>query len=117
MIPIEQKINIDEFQIKRIIKNLLQNAITHGIKNSKILINTTINEKTLEINVMNEGTTISEEEINLIFNKYYSGQSKYRKLGTGLGLYLSKKIAEAHNGELTVFCDNNNTTFTLKIPN
>jgi hypothetical protein len=59
---------------------------------------------------------ISEEEINLIFNKYYSGQSKFRKLGTGLGLYLSKKIAQAHKGNLTVSCEEEKTIFTLHLP-
>ena len=113
---IDFNINIDEFQIKRIIKNLLQNAITHSTKNSKITVNTKKEETTLYINVINEGTTISEEEINLIFKKYYSGQSKFRKLGTGLGLYLSKKIAQAHKGDLTVSCENNTTKFTLNLP-
>ena len=109
-------INIDDFQIKRVIKNLLQNAITHSAKNSEITIKTDNTEKDIKINITNNGTTISEEEINLIFNKYYSGQSKFRKLGTGLGLYLSKKIAEAHEGDLTVSCNNEETIFTLHLP-
>ena len=109
-------IDIDEFQIKRIIKNLLQNAITHSAKNNKIIINTKKEKNVLKINVINEGATISEEEINLIFQKYYSGQSKFRKLGTGLGLYLSKKIAQAHKGDLTVCCENDTTKFTLNLP-
>ena len=109
-------INIDDFQIKRIIKNLLQNAITHSSKNTEISIETNKEQNEVKIKITNKGATISEEEIKLIFNKYYSGQSKFRKLGTGLGLYLSKKIAEAHNGDLAVFCDNENTTFTLSLP-
>ena len=110
------EIEADEFQIKRIIKNLLQNAITHSAKNNCININTSKTEQELKIQVINEGITISEEEINLIFKKYYSGQSKFRKLGTGLGLYLSKKIAQAHKGDLTVSCEEEKTIFTLHLP-
>lgn len=113
---IDFNINIDEFQIKRIIKNLIQNAITHSIKNSVIKIETIKEENELKINIINKGITISEEEVNLIFNKYYSGQSKFRKLGTGLGLYLSKKLAQAHKGDLTVSCENEETIFTLHLP-
>ena len=113
----ELTVNIDEFQIKRVLKNLLQNAITHSAKESDINVRTKKHEDKKTIEVINKGITISEEEINLIFNKYYSGQSKFRKLGTGLGLYLSKKIAQAHNGDLTVSCNNDTTIFTLHLPN
>ena len=54
----------------------------------------------------------------MIFQKYYSGYSKFKKAGTGLGLYLSQQIALAHNGTITV---NNSedgiTAFVLTLPN
>ena len=53
----------------------------------------------------------------MIFNKYYSAAKKLRKVGTGLGLYLSQQIAEAHGGEITVESEEKvRTEFCVKIP-
>ena len=55
--------------------------------------------------------------IDKIFNKYYSAEKKFRKIGTGLGLYLSQQIAKAHNGDLTVdSVEGEYTEFCIKIP-
>ena len=59
----------------------------------------------------------SEKEIKMIFNKYYSAAKKLRKVGTGLGLYLSQQIAVAHGGEIIVTSEENvRTEFCVKIP-
>ena len=53
----------------------------------------------------------------MIFNKYYSAAKKLRKVGTGLGLYLSQQIAQAHGGEITVESEENiRTEFCVKLP-
>ena len=48
------------------------------------------------------GKGIAKEDIDKVFNKYYSAHKKFRKVGTGLGLYLSQKLVTAHGGTLTV---------------
>ena len=55
-----------------------------------------------QITVKDYGKGISPEDIEKIFNKYFSASKKFRKIGTGLGLYLSRKIVEAHGGKLGV---------------
>lgn len=111
------EISFDDFQIKRIIKNLIQNAVTFSPDSSEIIMETDINEKYLTLKVTNKGNGISEDDLEKIFNKYYSGQSKFRKTGTGLGLFLSNKIAAAHNGKLEVDCSKpDQTTFVLSLP-
>lgn len=53
----------------------------------------------------------------MIFNKYYSAAKKFRKIGTGLGLYLSQQIAVSHGGEITVQSEENvRTEFCVKLP-
>ena len=53
----------------------------------------------------------------MIFNKYYSAAKKFRKIGTGLGLYLSQKIIESHGGEITVQSEEGiGTEFFVKLP-
>lgn len=108
--------NFDEFQLKRVIKNIIQNAISFSPNNSEIEVSTELFENKIKINITNSGSNISKEDLELIFQKYYSGHSKFRKAGTGLGLYLSQQIMLAHNGNITV--DNSKesvTVFTLTL--
>ena len=70
----------------------------------------------MKINIINQGSSISQDDLELIFQKYYCGHSKFRKAGTGLGLYLSQQIVLAHNGNITVDSSQDGlTTFTLTL--
>ena len=106
----------DDFQLRRVIKNLIQNAISFSPNNSEIKLSTELYDNKIKINVMNSGSSISQEDLELIFQKYYCGHSKFRKAGTGLGLYLSQQIVLAHNGNITVdSTDDGLTIFTLTL--
>ena len=107
----------DKMQLKRVIKNLIQNAISYGELASPV--NITIGEipKFIVIKVKDFGAGISKEDIDKIFNKYFSAAKKFRKIGTGLGLYLALQIAKSHGGELTVESEEGEyTEFTIKLP-
>lgn len=107
----------DRFHLKRVVKNLIQNAISYGTPKSPIDI--TIGEipKYIIIKVKDRGAGISKADIEKIFNKYYSAAKKFRKIGTGLGLYLALQITKAHNGNLTVdSVEGEYTEFCIKIP-
>ncbi len=107
----------DKIQLKRVIKNLIQNAISYGEANSPIEISIGEIPNYITIKVKDFGEGISEEDVNKIFNKYYSAAKKFRKIGTGLGLYLSLQIMKAHNGDLTVESKEGEfTEFCVKIP-
>ena len=111
------RVYADKIQLKRVIKNLIQNAISYGEANSPIEI--TIGEipKYIVIKVKDFGAGISKNEINKIFNRYYSAAKKFRKIGTGLGLYLSLQIVKSHGGDLTVESEEGEfTEFTIKLP-
>lgn len=115
--PRDIRVFADKMQLKRVLKNLIQNAISYGEAKSPIEI--TIGEvpKYIVIKVKDYGKGISKDDINKIFNKYYSAAKKFRKIGTGLGLYLSFQIAKAHGGDLTVeSVENEFTEFTVKLP-
>lgn len=107
----------DKFQLTRVIKNLIQNAISYGAPKTPIEI--TIGEipKYVTIKIKDYGAGISKTDIDRIFNKYYSAAKKFRKIGTGLGLYLAFQIVKAHNGELSVESKEGEfTEFCIKIP-
>jgi two-component system NarL family sensor kinase len=91
----------DKFQIKRVIINLLSNAITYGDRQSDILLKLGNSGKDLILSVENKGAYIPEDKISEMFLKYKSKENaKFRKTGTGLGLYLAKQIINAHNGHI-----------------
>ena len=107
----------DRFQLKRVIKNLIQNAISYGEPQSPIDISIGEIPNYVTIKVKDHGAGIPKEDINKIFNKYYSAAKKFRKIGTGLGLYLALQILKAHNGDLNVESEEGvYTEFCLKLP-
>jgi signal transduction histidine kinase len=111
-------IEADPMQLRRVIKNLISNAIDHSNTKKSIDIEIGKIQNFTTISVIDYGQGIPEKEIKMIFNKYYSAAKKLRKVGTGLGLYLSQQIAVAHGGEIIATSEENvRTEFCIKIPN
>ncbi len=111
------QITADKMQLQRVIKNLILNAIDHSNTKKPIEVGIGKISGYITISITDFGQGISKEEIKMIFNKYYSAAKKLRKVGTGLGLYLSQQIAQAHGGEITVTSEENvKTEFCIKIP-
>ena len=111
------KVTADPMQLERVIKNLISNAISHSNTKEKIDITTGEIPGFVTISIIDYGQGISPKEIKLIFNKYYSAAKKFRKIGTGLGLYLSQQIVKSHGGEITVDSEENvRTEFCIKLP-
>ena len=95
------EIYADRLQIKRVIFNLLSNAITYGYKNSTILINIKDEKNDIEFTITNQSEQIPEKELSTMFKRFKETKLSYfNKTSTGLGLYLSKKIIDMHNGEI-----------------
>lgn len=111
------QISADDIQLKRVIKNLIQNAISHSDSNNDINIRLAKMENFVTISIIDYGKGIPQEDIDKIFNKYYSTAKKFRKIGTGLGLYLSQQIVKSHGGEIVVTSQENvSTEFCIKLP-
>ncbi len=107
----------DPTQLTRVIKNLISNAIDHSNSQKPIDVEIGKTSKFITISVIDYGQGINKDEIKMIFNKYYSAAKKLRKVGTGLGLYLSQQIVEAHGGEITATSEENvRTEFCVKLP-
>ena len=107
---------IDEKQIRRVITNLLNNGINYAYKDSEFLIKTDHHENKVMINMTNFGPPIDEETKAHLFEKYISGSNKYQKVGFGLGMYLSKKIIEAHEGDIYHTGEDTTNTFVIELP-
>ena len=111
------KANFDEIQLKRVIKNLIQNAVLYSPNKSQIEMKTYISIDCLKFIITNPGENISNEDLEKIFKKYYSRPSKFKKAGTGLGLYLAQKIVLAHDGKIEADTSKKGfTSFILTLP-
>lgn len=115
---VNEEIKADKLQIKRAVMNLLGNAITYGFEKTDIIVDIYDKDNHIVFNVINKGYHITDEKIREIFEKYKTNENaKFNKASTGLGLYLSKKIINQHNGKIYAKSDINNTcTFGFKIP-
>ena len=95
----------DELLLKLAINNLIENALKYSPKEKpvKVVLQKTQNGK-IEFLVMDHGAGIADSEKKKIFEKFYRlGDENTRNAqGTGLGLYLTKKIAEDHNAKISV---------------
>ena len=107
----------DKLELKRALSNLITNAIKFNKPNGKVIITTILKDGYASIKVEDTGIGICEEKLAHIFDKYVSYAKRYRQLGTGLGLYVAKKIAELHNGKIEVKSTvKKGSEFLMKIP-
>ena len=110
----------DPFLLQMLVNNLLENALKYSPKNLPIHVSLLTSGTKIAISISDLGQGIDNQEKKKVFDKFYrSGNENTRKAqGTGLGLYLCKKIAETHNGYISV-TDNqpNGSTFTVLFNN
>lgn len=93
---------LDFIEIKRAIHNLIANASEYSPTGGKIFIEIFKTNDKVGIVVQDFGKGIEIENQDDVFVQYITYAKKYKKIGTGLGLYITKKIIEAHNGEITL---------------
>jgi signal transduction histidine kinase len=104
--------NADE--ISRVITNLINNAIKHNPKGINVNIDAKNVDNELLVSVSDNGKGIPESERPNIFQKYPTTK---RKIGSGLGLYLSKQIINAHKGRIWFETEEGKgTTFYFTLP-
>lgn len=106
----------DPFLLQMLVNNLLENALKYSPKNMPIHVSLSFAANKNVLSIADLGQGIADQEKKKVFDKFYrSGSENTRKAqGTGLGLYLCKKIAETHNGYISV-TDNqpNGSIFTV----
>lgn len=97
-------IAVDPVELRRVFYNLVQNAITYTPAGGEIELITRQNSRqdAIEVQVCDTGQGMDEETLSRLFQPFQSQARKYRQIGTGLGLYLSRQIVEAHGGKLSV---------------
>jgi two-component system, OmpR family, sensor histidine kinase CiaH len=103
---IEENVEIvgDTLLLKLLVSNLLENANKYSPKESPVEIKIYRKESIVVLEVIDEGTGIPAEEKKNVFKKFYriGNEQTRRTQGTGLGLYLCKKITDDHRGQIEV---------------
>ena len=91
---------IDEERFVKVLDNLLSNALKHSLKNSKITVHLQLGKENHSIRVSDQGSGVNEAEKDEIFKRFYQTSEGTAVGGTGIGLSLSKNIAELMGGSL-----------------
>lgn len=94
----------DRLLLQMVANNLIDNAVKYSPKDSEISIDLSERDNKVCLTVMDEGKGIGADEKEKIFDKFYRTGNAATKAakGTGLGLYLTKKIVKQHNGNISV---------------
>jgi len=117
--------NIDSYVIDgdgtllaRLFDNLINNAVKYGADGKRIDVKIIAENNIVKIAVINYGKVIPQDELPLIFDKFYRvDQARNSGTGgTGLGLAIAKNITELHHGVIEVTSDLGGTVFSVTLP-
>jgi signal transduction histidine kinase len=115
-VPDDLTVDGDRDLLALALRQLLDNALKYSPPTSTIDISATTNGS-LRIVVHNSGTTIPEREQARIFERFYRGVDVRQIPGTGMGLAIVERIAQAHGGRLMVASSpEQGTSFTIVLP-
>ena len=108
----------DELKLRRMLLNIVENGIKYSHVGGKVSVSSYVNDGYAKIDVKDNGIGISEEDIKYIFDRFYrADRSRKRESGSGLGLSISRWIAEAHKGGIEVKSQPaQGSMFTIKLP-
>jgi two-component system sensor histidine kinase KdpD len=112
------EVRVDPELIGLAVSQLVENACRYSQQDAHVLIELGVHENMLGITVWNHGPPIAESERDRIFDRFYRGTEARRSApGSGLGLYIARKIALAHGGNLVLIENSaSGVVFRLTMP-
>ncbi len=113
-----EKILVDAFWFKRLFHNLVWNAFKFTPDGGQVTFHVAHRHGGLEIGIQDNGRGIPADRLEKLFHKFEQAMpQKDRRIGSGLGLWICRRVMELHNGEITVqSIEGRGTCFTLWIP-
>lgn len=109
----------DGDRLAQVVTNLVQNALKYSPEDSEVQVQLRSLGEHVELSVHNQGTPISAERLPLLFEPMQRATSQEDKTSrsVGLGLYIVKRLVEAHEGTISVHSDApSGTVFTVRLP-
>jgi signal transduction histidine kinase len=112
-------LDIDEGKIRQVVMNFADNSLYYSHENTKINVNLSVEGNEVLFTVKDTGIGVPLSEQAQLFGKFYraSNAKKQRPDGTGVGLFLAKKVIDAHGGQV-VFesVEGEGSTFGFRLP-
>ena len=109
----------DEQKLRQVIMNLIDNAIYYSPPKSTVVVNLERIKNHAALTVVDPGIGVPEAEQSRLFNKFFRAHNarKQRPDGTGVGLYLARRVVTAHGGGIIFSSkENRGSTFGFRIP-
>ncbi len=109
----------DESKIRQVIMNFIDNAIYYSPENSTIVITVEKVANDVAVTVVDTGIGVPQEEQARLFNKFFRAKNarKQRPDGTGVGLYLARRVIKAHRGSIIFSSqEGKGSTFGFRLP-
>ncbi len=115
----EADINVqgDKNRIIQVVTNYLSNGIKYSEGNTTVELNVKYDDKSVTVSVKDKGLGIAIDQLPYVFNRFFRAEQTKNLEGMGLGLFLCRKIINAHNGKVWVESDlGKGSTFYYSIP-
>jgi signal transduction histidine kinase len=113
------KLDLDENKIQQVIMNFADNALYYSKDNGSITLSLKKHADYIEFTVKDSGIGVPAEEQAHLFNKFFRATNarRARPDGTGVGLYLAKKVIDAHDGKILFESkEGKGSTFGFRLP-
>lgn len=110
-------VEADPIQMRRIVDNLIGNALKHTPSGTEIRLSVTTRDGWVELTVDDDGPGIEESAGLSIFDAYVRGADTHDRPGSGLGLFLARRFAEFHHGHVSYQASSRGgASFSVRIP-
>lgn len=110
-------LRIDAFMISQIIENIVSNAAKYSPPGAPITVVGTVTDDAAMLVVTDKGRGIPADELEHVFSVYYRAHNSHDVHGTGVGLYVAERFAEAHGGTILINSHLGvGTEVTLRLP-
>lgn len=96
-------LSFDKLRLSQVISNIIVNSYKYA--NTEIKVDCDLTDTHLSICFRDYGPGVAEEEIPLLFNKFYRGKNAATESGSGLGLYICKRLMEQMQGDIYCRCE------------
>ncbi len=109
---------VDREKMRQVFLNLISNGVKYTKDNTEVKVEYDLSDHAHVFEIINHSEKISEYDLQHIFDGYYRAKEAIKKspYGTGIGLFLSKQLIALHKGTLSVWSNENSTTFIVELP-